>query len=225
MEEQWGGWQGVVDVSGLEREEREEEIQRLVGEEAGGRCDLRQGGVLRAQVVKAGEQEHVLLVTMRHIVSDGWSMGVFNRELTALYDDYCQGRENPLKPLAVQYADYALWQREGVQGGVLEKQLEYWKKQLGGGEALELPTDHGRGSRASHRGGRVRGQVSEAVTARVKALGREEGVSLFMVLLAGFQMLLGRYSGAGEIAVGTHVANRTAAEGEDLIGFFVKQRG
>src|SRR5258708_35170240 len=131
MEEQWGGWQGVVDVSGLEREEREEEIQRLVGEEAGRRFDLSQGPLLRAQVVKAGEQEHVLLVTMHHIVSDGWSMGVFNRELTALYDAYCQGRENPLKPLAVQYGDYALWEGGGLQGGVVAEKRGEWEKAVG----------------------------------------------------------------------------------------------
>ena len=143
------------------------------------------------------------------------------KELTRLYEAYSQGKDSPLEELPIQYVDYAVWQREWLQGAVLEEQVEYWKKQLGGVEALELPTSYGRPAEMSHRGETVKLRLAGAMTEKLKELGRREGVTLFMVLLAGFQVVLWRYTGQEDIAVGTPIAGRGASELEELIGFFV----
>src|SRR5215213_11658900 len=159
---------------------------------------------------------------MHHIVSDGWSMGVLTRELGTLYDAFRRGAENPLRPLPIQYADYALWQRKWVDGEVLRQQAEYWKAALSGApELLELPTDRPRPARQDHAGGLVGIDLGEELTAGLKALCQRHGTTPFMTLLAAWAALLARLSGQDDVVVGTPSANRGRAEIEGLIGFFV----
>src|SRR5215216_2979080 len=203
----------VIDLSSKPEQEREERARQIVEQEARRGFDLRRGPAWRAGLVKLAEQQYVLWVVMHHIVSDGWSMGVMVREFSQLYEAYSEGRGNPLAELGIQYADYAQWQRQWLQGEVLEQQLSYWKKQLEGAEVLELPTDRVRPAVPSRRGGRVSFQLSEEETAGLRQVSRREGVTMFMLLMAGFQVVLSRYSGQQDITVGT----------EGLIGFFVNQ--
>jgi len=212
----------VTDLSGLDEEEREAEAGRLAAEEAQTPFDLSAGPLLRAGLVKVGEREHVFLLTMHHIVSDGWSLGVLIEEVGALYEAYVRGEESPLPELEVQYADYAAWQRGWLQGEVLDRQLSYWREQLGGAPpVLELPTDRPRPAVQSFRGATYEFTLGEELTAGLKGLSRSEGVTLFMTLLAGFQALLSRYTGQEDVSVGTPIAGRTRGEVERLIGFFV----
>jgi hypothetical protein len=158
---------------------------------------------------------------MHHIVSDGWSMGVLLKEVTTLYEAYSLGSESPLPELPVQYSDFAVWQRSWLQGEELERQLVYWRKQLGGElSRLELPTDQARPAVLSNRGAQLNFQLTPEVSAALKELSRREGVTLFMTLLAAFQTLLHRYSGQEDIVVGSNLAGRNYAETENLIGFF-----
>jgi amino acid adenylation domain-containing protein len=200
----------------------EAEVRGLAKAEAQQPFDLAQGPLLRGRVLRLSEAEHVLLLTMHHIVSDGWSMGVVYQELTTLYAAYSQGQASPLRELSLQYVDFAVWQREWLSGAVLEAQLSYWKEQLQGAPAvLELPSDRARPQLESHRGGSLRFKLSEAVSEKLRALSRNEDATLFMTLLAAFQTLLYRYSGQEDIVVGTPIANRNRGEIEGLIGFFV----
>jgi hypothetical protein len=178
--------------------------------------------VFRASLLRLGDDEHVLLLCMHHIVTDGWSMEVFYRELSALYAAFRDGAESPLAPLPVQYADYAVWQRRQLRGEVLDRQLAYWKRQMAGAPALlELPADHARPPVQSF-GGSHHGMVLPAeLLERLRALGRGEGATLFMLLLGAFQLLLARLSGDDDVVVGSPVAGRTRRELEGLIGFFV----
>ncbi len=212
----------VVDLSSLNEAERETEYLKLEQETATGAFDLSNGPLLRARLLRLGVEEHVLLLTMHHIISDGWSMGVLVREVGALYEAFAQGLPSPLTELAVQYADYAVSQREWLQGEVLEEQLGYWREQLSGAPAvLGLPADHVRPAVASYRGERETLELSAELTAGLKAVSREQGVTLFMVLLAGFKARLYRYTGQAEVVIGTPIANRQQREVEELIGFFV----
>ncbi len=213
---------GIEDLRGIEAgEERERELKRLVKEEAGMPFRLEESPLLRVRLVQVGEEEHVLQVTMHHIVSDGWSAGVMVREFAELYGAGVKGEEARLEELKVQYGDYAEWQREWLEGGELEEQLEYWREQLKGLEALELPTDHGRPAVMSQRGGTKSFSLSRELTERLKEESRGEGVTLFMSVVSGLQVLLSKYAGQEEVAVGTVVANRRREELEELIGFFV----
>ena len=212
----------VVDLRDHPEGEREEEARRLVREEARRPFDLAQGPLCRSQLVRLGEDDHVLVLTMHHIVSDGWSMGVFYGELSMLYGAFVKGEASPLAELSLQYADFAVWQREWLRGEVLDSQLTYWKKQLEGIPAvLNLPTDRPRPAVQSFRGARQSILLSKELTGQLKALSRKEGVTLFMTLLAAFQTLLHRYTGQEDIAVGSPIANRNRTEIEGLIGFFV----
>src|SRR6185369_4694917 len=198
------------------------EAQRIAVEEARLPFDLERGPLLRARLLQLSEEEHVLLVTMHHIVSDGWSMGVLVREVAALYTAFSTGQPTSLEELPIQYADYAVWQREWLRGEVLERQLSYWREQLAGAPAvLELPGDHPRPSMQGFRGSFEPVTVPAEVTARLKELSRREGVTLFMLLLGAWQVLLSRYAGAEDIVVGTPIANRQRGEVEGLIGYFV----
>ena len=215
-------WLPLIDLSALPAEEREREAERLSVEEAGHVFSLERGPLLRARLVKLREQEHVALFTMHHIVSDGWSMGVLIKEVGTLYSSYVAGEESALEELSIQYADYAAWQRDWLQGDVLEAELRYWREQLADAPAvLELPTDRPRPATPSHRGARHSLALSTELTASLKELSRREGVTMFMLLLAGFQVLLSRSSGQEEIVVGSPIANRNRSETEGLIGFFV----
>jgi amino acid adenylation domain-containing protein len=212
----------VVDLAGRPKTEREEEALRLVREEARRPFDLAQGPLFRSKLLQLDEQDHVLLLTMHHIVSDGWSIGVLHRELSMLYRAFVNGEPSPLAELPIQYADFAVWQREWLQGEVLDGQLSYWKKQLEGIPAvLNLPTDYPRPAVQSYRGGRQSIELSRELTEGFKAFSRKEGATLFMTLLAAFQALLYRYTGQDDIVIGSPIANRNRAEIEGLIGFFV----
>ena len=218
----------IIDLGGLDQEMREAEALRLAAEEARHPFDLATGPLLRVKTLDLGirpataERERVVLFTMHHIVSDGWSSGVLLREFVELYEAFVAGRPSPLPELAIQYADYAVWQRQWLQGDVLDRQLAYWREKLGGAPpALDLPTDHARPARQDHAGARRSFTIGKHVADRLASLGRDEGATLFMTLLAAFQLLLSRYSGQHDISVGTPVANRRRLELEELIGFFV----
>jgi amino acid adenylation domain-containing protein len=210
-----------VDLSGLVSEQRELVAQRLAQQEAEQPFDLARGPLLRAQLLLLSAQEHVLLLTMHHIVSDGWSSSILVRELSSLYNGFVSGDPVSLSVLPIQYADYALWQRQWLQGEVLQKQLDYWQKQLAGLSPLELLTDRPRQALQSSRGALLSVVLPRKLNEELKQLSQKNGCTLFMVLLAAFQVLLARYSGQEDIVVGTPVANRTREEIEGLIGFFV----
>ncbi len=212
----------VSDLSHFANSEREEEARRLATAEARRPFDLSQGPLFRATLIRLDEDDHLLLLTMHHIVSDGWSMGVLHRELSVLYQAFSQGQPSPLADLPIQYADYAVWQREWLKKDELDRQLSYWKKQLEGVPAvLNLPTDRPRPAVQSHRGARQSITLSKELSEKLKGLSRTQGVTLFMTLLAAFQTLLYRYTGQEDIVVGSPIANRTRTEIEGLIGFFV----
>jgi amino acid adenylation domain-containing protein len=212
----------LVDLSPLPSTEHETAIRQLSGEEAQAPFDLSTGPLVRARLLRLATEEHVLLLSMHHIVSDGWSIGVLIREVAALYEAYASGRESPLAELSLQYGDYAVWQREWLQGEVLEQQLAYWREQLGGElPVLQLPLDKQRPATSSFHSATLSCNLSKKISGELEGLSRVEGVTLFMSLLAAFQLLLWRYSGQEEIAVGTPVAHRTRAETEGLIGVFV----
>ncbi len=210
----------VVDLGECEEPEREAEL--LSKAEARAPFDLSVGPLLRVKLLRLGVEEHVLLATMHHIISDGWSLGLLIREVTALYAAYLERQPSPLPELPVQYADFAVWQREWLSGAVLEEQLGYWRKQLQDAAThLELPTDHPRPAAQTFNGASTAVVLPSALSEAVRQLSRREGVTLFMTLLAVFQTLLYRYTGQSDISVGTPIANRNRAEIEGLIGFFV----
>ncbi|HST57879.1 MAG TPA: condensation domain-containing protein, partial [Longimicrobium sp.] len=212
----------VEDLTRVDEAEREGEARRRAHDEGVRPYDLAAGPLFRARLLRLGAEDHVLVLALHHIVTDGWSSGILLGELSALYGAYRDGRESPLPELPVQYADYAVWQREQLQGPVLERQLAYWTGQLAGAPALlELPTDHPRPAEQSHRGARERFQLPESLVERLTALGQREGATLFMVLLGAFQVILARYSGSEDVVIGSPIAGRTRREVEGLIGFFV----
>ena len=220
MEAMWS----VFDLSGEAPEEREREVLRLASEEARRPFDLARVPLWRASLLRLGENEHVVLFTMSHIVSDGWSMGVLVREVAALYAAYLRGEDSPLPELPIQYADYAVWQREWLQGEILAQQMDYWRKRLEGAPGeIELPTDRPRPVVETHVGGSCAFRLEPDLSGALKALSRGEGVTLFMTLLAAFKALLSRYSGQSDLVVGTPIANRARPEIEGLMGFFINQ--
>jgi amino acid adenylation domain-containing protein len=197
------------------------EMERLVAADAAAPFDLANGPLIRAVLIRLAADEHVLALSMHHVVSDEWSGRILRRELSALYEALLEGRPDPLPPLAVQYADFAVWQREHLAGAVLDGQLAYWRDHLAGLPVLELPVDRLRPAVRATEGAVLRSLVPEQVAERLRMLSRECGVTMFMTLLAGFAVLLSRYCGTDDVVVGTPVANRNRAEIEPLIGFFV----
>ncbi|HEY4748623.1 MAG TPA: condensation domain-containing protein, partial [Steroidobacteraceae bacterium] len=186
------------------------------------RFDLAEDRLLRVALLRLAADQHVLVLAMHHVVSDGWSIGVLVREVEALYAAFARGQPSPLPELPVQYADYAVWQRRWLADGALERQLGYWTDQLAGAPAaLELPTDRPRPAVPSFRGAVHHFTIDAARTAALANLARQDGATLFMLLLAAFQVLLARWSGQHDVVVGTPIAGRTRAETEGLIGFFV----
>ncbi|PRW68939.1 non-ribosomal peptide synthetase [Pseudomonas fluorescens] len=184
--------------------------------------DLQEGPLLRVTLLRLAADEHVLVLVQHHIVSDGWSMQLVVEELVQLYAGYSQGQDVQLPALPIQYADYAVWQRSWMDAGEKQRQLAYWRELLGGEQSvLELPFDHQRPAVQSHRGARLAFELTPELTQGLKALAQQQGVTLFMLLLASFQTLLHRYSGQEEIRVGVPIANRNRSETERLIGFFV----
>jgi amino acid adenylation domain-containing protein len=210
----------LADLRGLP----EGEVVRLARQEARRPFRLDSGPLLRASLLRTGDDEHVLLFTMHHIISDAWSRGVIVREVSALYESFSSGSASPLPPLRIQYSDFARWQREWLQGEVFNQQLDYWKKQLDGAtQVLQLPTDLPRPSAQTFRGAVETLTLDKGLTAELEALGRREGATLFMVIAAAFQTLLSYCTGKQDIVIGTDIANRKKTETEGLIGFFVNQ--
>jgi amino acid adenylation domain-containing protein/non-ribosomal peptide synthase protein (TIGR01720 family) len=212
----------LIDLAGLPDGSREPRAERLAALEARRPFDLARGPLLRATLVRLDDEDHVLLLTLHHVVSDGWSMGVLVREVFALYDAFSRGAPSPLPELPVQYADFAVWQRRWLSGETLERQLAWWSERLAGAPPLlELPTDRPRPALPRHRGAACSLHVDAALAGELRALGRREGATLFMTLLAGFAVVLGRWAGQEDVVVGTPIAGRTRRETEGLIGFFL----
>jgi amino acid adenylation domain-containing protein len=204
------------------RDVEPESVRGIAIEEAQRRFDLATGPLLRVLLLRLSAVSHVLLVTMHHIVSDGWSLGVLIRETIALYDAESAGKPSPLPPLALQYADFAHWQREWFQGVAREKQLSFWQEQLAGApQILNLPTDRPRPPVQRFAGGAHTVHIPQSLVARVATLGAQNGATLFMTTLAAFAVLLSRYSAQDDLLIGSPVANRTRSEVEPLIGLFV----
>ncbi|MBV8859294.1 MAG: non-ribosomal peptide synthetase, partial [Acidobacteria bacterium] len=212
----------VEDLSHVAPELREAEARRLIGEESLRPFDLARGPLLRATLYRLGQEKHALLLAVHHIVSDAVSMATLVREVAALYEAFAAGRPSPLAPLPIQYGDYAVWQRDWLAKGEIEGQLAYWREQLAGAPAaLELPTDRPRPAVQTFDGAAHHFRLPKGLTDALVALGRREGATLFMTLLAAFDALLYRYTSQEDFSVGTPVAGRTRAETEALIGFFV----
>ena len=211
-----------LDLSSIDAETRLDEANRASRHVATRRFDLTEGSLFHVALLRLAPEEHIVVIVMHHIVSDGWSLGVLIRELGALYAAFSQDLPSPLPALPVQYADYAVWQRNWLQGEVLQEQLDYWTTQLVGAPGiLDLPTDRSRPALQSFRGASCRVALPRAESDSLNALARKEGVTLYMVLLAAFNVVLSRWSGQDDIVVGTPIANRTQSETEGLIGFFV----
>jgi amino acid adenylation domain-containing protein len=211
----------LEDWSGLEEGARQEKVKSALREENEKPFDLGHGPVLRMRLLKLGEQEHVLLRTMHHIVCDRWSQGIFNREFMVLYEAYRDGRENPLKSLAVQYADFAMWQRRWLEERGLESGLGYWKEQLAEiPDEIGLTLDRPRPTMQTFAGEACRFVLSAEQVAGLKRLNRENQATSYMTLLAVFGVLLWRYSGQADVVVGSPIANRQESRLEALIGFF-----
>jgi amino acid adenylation domain-containing protein len=212
----------IYDLSHLEEDQREQQAEALVKEEWQMPFDLSAGPLLRVKLIKMSKDEHIAMMTIHHIVSDGWSTGVLIKEVAALYEAYCRGEESPLPELEVQYADFAAWQREYLRGEVLDQQINYWKQQLEGAPAvLDLPTDRPRPAVMTLRGAVSYFTLPEELSQGIKRLSNKEGATLFMTLLAAFKVLLYRYTRQTDIPIGTPIAGRNREETEGLIGFFV----
>jgi len=212
-------WQ---DISALNEAERQLRLQRLADHEAHTPFNLETGPLLRACLVKAGEQEHYLVLTLHHIVTEGWAMDIFARELSALYEAFIDERLSPLAPLPVHYLDYSVWQRQWLESGERQRQLDYWTQQLGSEHPLlELPGDRPRPPVQSHQGELYRFYLSDDLAARVRAFNAERGLTLFMTMTATLAVLLYRYSGQTDLRIGAPVANRIRPESEGLIGAFL----
>jgi amino acid adenylation domain-containing protein len=210
----------LIDLSRLVEHERVRVIRHLITED-GRPFDLRLGPLLRATLLHFSPEDNILLITAHHIVGDGWSMGLFIEEMKALYRVFSTGRPSPLPELPIQYADFAVWERQWLQPEVLEAQLGYWRAQLDGAPVLEIPTDRLRPAQQDYAGNSVKVELEEGLTGDLKALSRRHGTTLYMTLLAGWAALLGRLSGQDDVVIGTPVANRMRMEIEPLIGFFV----
>lgn len=210
-----------VDLAHLAEPERTRQALLQIREEGRRPFDLGRGPLIRCSLLRLAADDHVLVITLHHIIADGWSMGVLLHELSALYGALRLDLASPLPPLPLQYADFAARQAERLDDTVIGDQLGYWRRELADLPQLELPTDRPRPAMPSFAGGRSYFEIEESTTETLRALGRREGATLFMVLLAGFQILLHRYSGQDDIAVGTPIAGRNQVDLEGLIGFFV----
>lgn len=211
----------VIDLSRLDEPRRGSEARRQSRSATRQPFDLARGPLLRIRLLRLGPGEHAALGALHHIVSDAWSIGVLVREVSELYRAFSSGRPSPLPALPIQYADFAHWQRQWMDGEVLESHLDYWRRRLSGAPVLDLPTDRPRTEEGSTAGAGHRLELSDEVTKALRDLSREEGATEFMTLLAAFDALLGGLSGQTDVVVGTDIANRNRLEGEELIGFFV----
>ena len=211
-----------LDLSALDPQAFKQRLHALADNEAHTPFDLEHGPLLRACMVKAGEREHYFVLTLHHIVTEGWAMDIFARELGELYEAFLDDRLSPLAPLAVQYLDYSVWQRQWLESGERQRQLDYWIAKLGNEHPLlELPSDRPRPSVQSHKGELYRFDLSDDLAARVRAFNAEHGLTLFMTMTATLAVLLYRYSGQTDLRIGAPVANRIRPESEGLIGAFL----
>ncbi|WP_186032349.1 condensation domain-containing protein, partial [Burkholderia gladioli] len=211
----------LTDLSAQAEADREDALHSLLAREAGAGFDLAAGSLIRAHLVRLGVREHVVSLTLHHIVSDGWSTGVLVREVAALYDAFSRGEPSPLPALSVQYADYAHWQHAWLSGAVLDRQLDYWQGRLAGAPTLlNLPTDRPRPAVQRHRGALHGFEIAEQTTEALRQMARRAEATLFMTLASGFAALLSRYSGDTDITIGTPIANRSHSQTEALIGSF-----
>ncbi|MBD2796682.1 amino acid adenylation domain-containing protein [Xenorhabdus sp. 18] len=209
------------DLRRLDNTARQTRIDELVEREAQTPFDFAHESLIRGQLLQLADEEHVLILTQHHMISDGWSAEILFRELAALYRAALEGQANPLPPLPIQYADYAVWQREWLRGEVLTTQQNFWQQQLQGAPArLDLPTDRPRPPEQRYTGSHVPVHLSADLLSALRALGQRQGTTLFMILLAGWGIVLSRLSGQDDIVIGTPVANRQHSELEGLIGFF-----
>ncbi len=212
----------VIELHQLPEAMRRERAEKLVAEEAVRPFDLERGSLLRTTLLKLAEREHLLLITMHHIISDGWSTGILIEELSALYGAFVEGKRSPLPELPFQYADFSEWQHEAMRGEELAQSIDYWRDRLAGElPLLQLPFDRPRHLALTDRGGAVNRQLSKELTEQLKEVGRKEQATLFMTLLAAYQVFLSRYSGQEDVLVGSPIAGRYLQEVEPLIGFFV----
>jgi hypothetical protein len=212
----------LVDLTELPAAERSDQIFRLAQEEAGRPIDLAHGPLLRMTLLRLSEAEHVLLLTLHHLVGDAWSLDILLRELLTLYRAFAAGQPSPLEELPVQYADFAVWQRGWLRGAVLERELSYWRPQLAGPlPSIEIPTDRPRSSTLSFQTAMHSFKLPASLSTAIRLLSQREGVTPFMTLLAAFDSLLSLYTGQDDIIVATPIANRDRSEIEGLIGFFV----
>jgi amino acid adenylation domain-containing protein len=212
----------LEDISGLPEDEQRNRVLEIMRREWEEPFNLATGPVLRMRLIKVGHSDHILLRNFHHIVSDGWSQSVFNGEFMLLYEAFQQGRENPLRPLAIQYADFALWQRKCLDEDALARDVEYWKKQLQDiPEQLELPRDSSRQAMQTYKADYCSATISSQQVNALKLLSQRKQATLYMTLLSAFAVLLSRYSGQDDIVVGSPIANRREAQLEELVGFFV----
>ena len=212
----------VTNLSHLPVDVREAETQRLINALTQESFDLERGPMWRARLLELGEEEHVVVLVVHHLVFDGWSRGVLTREVGLLYNAYLKGESSPLEELPMQYGSYARWQRQSLSGEMLDEQMQYWREQLGGElPVLELPADHPRPPVRTRRGASASIVLPRSLSDALKGLSRKEGATLFMTLLAAFQTLLYRYAGQSDLIVGTPISGRQQWETEQLIGFFV----
>ena len=211
----------VVDLSDTAAAEREAQARRFAEEEGRRSFDLSRGPLFRACLLRLAYDNQILLLTLHHIVADGWSMEVLYRELSALYEAFSTGKPSPLAPLPIQYGDFAVWQKQWLQGETLASQLDYWRQQLAEVPLLQFPTDRPRPALQSYRGERLSIALSEQLTDQLKVLSRKQNATMYMTLLAAFQTLIHRYTGEDDIVVGSPIANRNRHELETLIGFFI----
>jgi amino acid adenylation domain-containing protein len=212
----------LLDFSGLEKAEREAEAWSWIAEEGRRSFDFEQGPLLRVTLLKMSNREHIVVLTEHHLVHDGWTQGVLLKEFIAIFSAYLEGREPSLPELPIQYADFAYWQRRRFKGELLESHLSYWKQKLSGlPPYLELPADHPRPPLISNRGGMIEFLAPASLTAALKEFGKEEGVTLFMTMMAVFKVFIYRYSGAEDLCVGTGAASRGIKEMEGMLGMVI----
>ena len=209
------------DLRDIPSGQRYDEAKRLIEAMARTPFDLSHAPLMRVTLLQLSEHDHILLVVMHHIVSDGWSIGVMVREFSQLYEAYVNGKESPLDEPKIQYLDYTVWQHNWLKGKILEEQLAYWRKQLADVPVLEFPADYSRAHFREQAGAKIDWKLPEKLSSDLNELSQREGVTLFMTLLAAFQLLLSRYSGQNDIAIGTPIAGRRSTETEALIGFFI----
>ena len=208
-------------TDGNKFENDDEGLENFIQEQINAPFDLSKDHMLRANLISISEDEHILVITVHHIAADGWSVSVIVRELVELYKAFEQNADPDLAPLQIQYSDYAIWQRNYLQGEVLDSKLDYWKEKLQGTEPLQMPTDLPRPVIQSTKGSSIEFNIDKELTESLKSLSKEHSATLFMTLLSAFNVLLYRYSSQESICVGSPIAGRQQEEISDLIGFFV----